>query len=90
MSALNKSLAELANQVGGGWELYTYNIAADRVQFVPQVCLRDTRYLYTYLIEYILALYVLFRASFWHKSQDNSAETIVELCNSTVQPPRDR
>ena len=69
-----------------------YNIAADRVQFVPQVCLQDTRYLrlYTYSIEYILALFVLFSASFKHKSKDASAETIVKLHNSTVQSARDR
>ena len=92
MHALNKSLAGLANESGGGWELYAYNIAADRVQFVPQVCLRDMRYLrlYTYSIEYIFTLCVLFRASLKHKLQNASAETIVKTRNLTVQPPRDR
>ena len=46
--------------------------------------------LYMYLIEYILALSVLFRAFFKHKSHDASTETIVKPCNLTVQPPRDR
>ena len=46
--------------------------------------------LYTYLIEYSLALSVLFRAFFKHKSQDASTETIVKPRNLTVQPPRDR
>ena len=46
--------------------------------------------LYTYSIEYISALFVLFSASFKHKSQDAYAETIVNPRNSTVQPPRDR
>ena len=90
MLVLNKSLAGLANQSNSGWELYAYNIAADRVQFVPQVCLRVMRYLwlYTYSIEYIPA-FCAFRASFRHKSQDDSAETIVKPHTSTVQPPQD-
>ena len=43
-----------------------------------------------YSIEYTLALFVHFRDSFKHKSQDASVETIVKPRNSTVQPPRDR
>ena len=39
---------------------------------------------------YVLALFVLFSASFKHKSKDASAETIVKLHISTVQSARDR
>ena len=87
MHAFNKFLAGLAHQSDGGWELYAYNIAVDRVQFVPQVCLRDTRYLwvYTYSIEYILALTVLFRASLG----TNHKTLLQKPSSNLIHPPRD-